>query len=57
MHDLGKRDYLLDLIKTMATFYHQNDCFDPKCKGGLMQIVTGSNNTKVCKEHEEQPGF
>ena len=58
MNDNGLREYLLDLIKIITTFYNQSDVFYSKWKGPHMKIIEG---TKVYKEiagdHDRDPNY
>ena len=57
MHDNGKRDFLLDLIRMIATYYHRSDTWCSKDKGQGMRILEGSNGVKVHKDNNDEPKF
>ena len=50
LHDNGQRQYLLDLIKVIATFFTGSDNWYSKVKGKHMKILDEPNNTKVVKD-------
>ena len=54
MHDNGKRDFLVDLIKVITTYYNRADDWYPKYKGQKMKILEGSNGTKMHKDTKDR---
>ena len=57
MHDNGNRDFLLDLIKVITTYYNRSDEWCSKHKGKNMKILEGSNGTKMCKDNDGSRNF
>ena len=53
VHDNTFTDYLLDLIKIIATYYLLTDQWSSEFKGRYMQILKGSDNTKVVNTRKQ----